>query len=86
MTDQTEHDNSWLRPYLQAIKDAGSDGMEKAATDEAFARIFAQNNEGDAEFQGAGKIRQTMYIAKLAKGIGNTVYLTTAGLEYLDGT
>lgn len=76
-----EHDNTWLKVYLQAIRDAGINGMTSEQCDEVFPTLLGEDEEAKAT---PSKIRQTMYIAKLAKkGAGGALFLTQRGEELI---
>ena len=81
------YDNSWLKPYLRAIRDAESGALPVDSTDEVFQNVWlsGQVAGSDAEYPGAGKIRQVMYIAKLARKdkTTNCLVLTDAGSAYI---
>jgi hypothetical protein len=89
MSEQSEdgtYSNDWLKPYLQAIHDAGA--VDKSETDDLFREVYTRlagesADEDFPEYQGASKIRQTMYIAKLAKSAGEAVMLTEKGNEFI---
>lgn len=82
------HDNSWLRPYLKVIKEAGGaiyKSESEALFEEVYRGIVASLPEGVEEpgYLGASKIRQTMYISKLARQASDEIVLTDKGLEFL---
>ena len=93
MSDAQEHDNRWLIPYLRKVREAEDTGepLETDATEEIFQQVYrdlVDEAGGDElpDFPGASKIRQTFYIAKLAKkGAGGVLVLTDAGRELLNG-
>lgn len=81
-----EHDNRYLIPYLKAVAEAEDRGenLETTDTDDLFQKIYSENaDEETPEFPGASKIRQTFYIAKLARKVGTTLALTAAGRELI---
>lgn len=79
-----QHDNSWLRPYLKLLAEGGEEGIPKAAAEAAFLAHF-ESLESGGEYIGGSKIRQTMYIAGLAKSSGNMIFLTPKGWEFING-
>jgi len=78
------YDNRHLIPYLKAIAECGPDGMLYEESAEKFGNVF-QNLPGDEDLQyiGAAKIRQTMYIARLAQKVNGALILTDAGRELI---
>lgn len=85
---QQEHDNSWLKPYLKKIQDAGG-AMYKDECEATFKEVYdgivaaLPDDVEEPGYLGASKIRQTMYISKLAKHAKDEVILTDKGLEFL---
>lgn len=82
---EAEHDNSWLKPYLQKIHEAGG-AIYKDESEEVFRAVFASEHPDDndpAEYIGASKIRQTMYIAKLARQARDEIVLTEKGRDFI---
>lgn len=79
----TEHNNEWLKPYLKILAEGGESGLSKLDAETRFSDYF--NSLGsDMEYAGGSKIRQTMYIAGLAKSSGSMIYLTAKGWEYIN--
>lgn len=73
------YDNTWLIPYLAAIAAAGEPGLDAELSEAVFRKVFQGIAADGQEYIGAAKIRQTCYIAKLAKKIDGALVLTDAG-------
>ncbi len=71
----TEHDNSWLMPYLREIAAAEEHGGFPVDDTEAWA----------TDEMTASKIRQTLYITKFARKdkATNCLVLTEAGRAFI---
>lgn len=77
MSEQTEkaaYDATWLIPYLREIEAAGDAGFPVADTE-----LWSTDEKP------ASKIRQSMYIGRLAKKAGDALVLTDAGRALING-
>lgn len=74
------YSNKWLIPYLNAINATGDEGMSSPQADEVFPTLAAEDQEAPSP----SKIRQTMYIAKLArKDKAGNLFVTDKGQELI---
>lgn len=78
-----EYDNRYLVPYLKIIADAGEIGIGKEEFAEKAQAYYDGLEDPATDFPGGSKLRQILYIAKLARGVGSLIELTDAGRELI---
>lgn len=80
-----EYDNSVHVPYLKIIAEGGDLGVGKDEFGEKAQAYYDSLEDPATDFPGGSKLRQTLYISKLARGDGSMIVLTDAGRSLIEG-